>query len=99
MYNNYNIIIIKLSPPVLSSIVDFITLLVSLFSIGSMATENNNNNNVCILGSGYAIHISNSQTQLTINEGSEDKLTCILNSYLLEVIALRIQTHYQLLPT
>ena len=86
-----------LSPPVLSSIVFFITLSVSLFSIGS--TENNNNNNVCILGSGCAIHISNSQTQLTMKEGSEDKLTCTPNSYLLEVIALRIQTHYQLLPT
>ena len=45
------ILIIKLSPPVLSFIVDFITLSVSFFSIGSMATENKNNNNVCILGS------------------------------------------------
>ena len=93
------ILIIKLSPSVLSSIVDFITLSVSLFSIGSIATENKNNNTVCILGSGCAIHISNSQTQLTMKEGSEDKLTCTPNSYLLEAIALRMQTHYQLLPT
>ena len=37
------ILIIKLSPPVLSSTVDFITLSVPLFLLDSMSTENKSN--------------------------------------------------------